>query len=323
MRKLYNEEYKLEFIDSLPQYENKRIKDNYKNLFYTISENEFLLNKDFCNMNVPETKMTILSLQSLSVASLITTITLLRDYNNWCIATGKTNCENSLLKIQTSDFDFSFSIQTKLIKSPEHLEEILARAFNDDETAYTEQGRLITWLLYYGFTTDEIKHLKISDIQAVEKKIYSFTDDVKYCKTILKLMDKCSKTQEAVRFTKRGDFEKVDTLFTNEYIIRAKVNSRADPNDVISDTVVFTRIRSVNTLYSEKTGQRLELTIDRISKSGDFYRLYKCEKRDGRITPNTLRNVFNMNYDSKLTVNNEVAKKKADYENWKKAFELQ
>lgn len=322
MRELYNREQKIMFIDSLPQYENKRVKKNYENLFYSISNYEKQLNKDFCKMNVPEAKMIIASLKILSISSLITIITLLRDYSNWCIANGKTNSENSLLKIQSSDFDLSFSIQSKLLKSPEQLNNILTVAFGNEETAYQKQSKLIAWLLYYGFSVEDIKHLTNSDVLNFEKIIYNYPTDSEYFKLILNLMKECEKLYEIKTFNGRGGSEKIEYLSDSKFIIRSKTNSRSDPSGVVSDTIILNRIRDINSEYSNNTGVLVELTVDRIVKSGIFHRLYQYEKDNGSINKETFQKFFNIGYESKFTVANEVSKKKKDYENWKKAFEL-
>lgn len=322
MREIFNQEQKMNFINSMPDYSNERIKKNYENLFYTISKYELQLQKDFCDMNIPEVKMVVVSIGFLSAASLYTTTTMLRDYNNWCVANGKTNNENPLLKLQSNDFDMSFAIQSKLLKSPEHLLEILQKAYGDEETPYQKQSKLIALLLYSGFSTEEIKHFKTADIEIFKKIISDSLEYSKFSDIILKLMQQCSELYEIRSYNGRGGSEKIDYLVDSEYILRSKANSRADPQGILANSVVLDRIRDINTQYAQNTGTLLELTVDRISRSGVFYKLYQHEQKGQEITSPIIYQMFEMEYQNEMTARNETGKKIRDFENWKKAFEL-
>lgn len=322
MRELFNEEQKKEFFESLPNYSNKRIKRNYENLFYITSKYEFMLQKDFCNMNIPEVKMVVVSIGFLSAASLYTTISMMRDYNNWCVANGKTNNENSLLKLQSSDFDLSFAIQSKLLKSPEQLIEILEKAYNNDEIAYQKQSKLIALLLYFSFNVDEIRHLTVADIEIYRNSAVNFSDNSEQFEMIINLMQECSKLYEIRSNNGRGGAEKINYLIESEYILRSKTNVKSHPKGILSYSVILDRIRDINMQYSQNTGTLIELSVDRISRSGKFYRIYQQEQQGQEISMELICQIFGMTYKNIITVRNEVSKKIKDYKNWKKAFGL-
>lgn len=322
MRKLYNTDCKLQFIDSLPDYKNERIKKNYENLFYTISEYELQLKKDFCEMSVPEVKMVISSIGMTATASIVTTITLLRDYNNWCIANGKTNCENALLKIQAGDCDLSFFIKYKFLESPERLEEILKLAFGEDETPYETQSKLIAWLLYFGMSVTEIRHLTISDIKKFEENSVDFFGGSPYTSLILNLMHQCFELNEVKTFNSWFNKERIDYLIQSEYILRSKINKKSDTKGILSCSVIITRIREINIQYSQLTGRMLALSVDRIANSGIFYKLYQTEQSGKEVSKKMICELFDLKYKSEITIKNEVIKKVKDYQNWKKAFDL-
>lgn len=322
MQDLYNDEQKMNFIDSLPNYPNERIRKNYENLFRSISKYEVKLEKDFCDMNIPEVKMVVASIGFLSAASLYTNIAMLRDYNNWCVATGKTSSENTLLKLQNEDFDMSFSIRSKLLKSPEQLLEILKVAYDDEETAYQKQSKLIALLLYFGFSVEEIRHLTTADIERFKNNSSKYSDNGECVSMILELMQQCSELLEVKTKGGRNGGEKIDYLVDSEYILRSKANARADPSGMLNYSVILDRLRDINIQYAENTGTALALSVDRLSKSGIFYKLYQREQTGEKISVQLMQQIFGKQYQNNITVKNEASKKIKDFQNWKKAFEL-
>lgn len=317
MREFYNADIKNGFVDSLPNYANHRIKKNYENLFYNLSTYEYQLNKDFCEMNTLEVKMTIASLKLLSSASQATTLSILRDYVDWCIANGKTNNENPLTTIQIGDIDISVAVRSKLLSSPSRLAEILKIAFEGRDMGYFKQSELMAWLLYFGINRNEIKTLKRKDIDIFAKNLeMKSAIPLKNEEwDVLGLLKYCSDTETIYVGNKESK------LSNTPYVFRTRENKNSKQL-TMADLSLVQRIRKINAEYIENTGQLLELSIDRIFKSGVFYRLFLLEKSQIKITDRIILNEFGLNYENKNTFSNEAIKKKMDYRNWKKAFEL-
>lgn len=315
---MYNPAQKQQYISDNLSQGSVGVARDCRDLFNTISQYENELDKDLSEMNVNETKIIMNSLQMLSSSTIVTTITKLRSYVQWCIDTKLMDGENPFDHININDIDVSTSIKGKLLSSPKHLQSILEGAFPaDSNVEFKEQSQLMAWFIFLGLSPDCIRALKKSDILYSEKCVIDENGEhVPITDEMLTLAKYCS---EQVTLDRRDSIttKRVYPLNDNEYLFRTTVNGRSDPNAPVGQMLLISRIRSISMNYAENTGIKFSLSINRIYHSGVFFKLYKLEEAGNIITNEIVYKYFKMRHENKTTIMNESRRKRLDYLNWK------
>lgn len=323
LREIYNLDRKTAYIDAIPSTIDERQKRNFENIFFTTSTVEKLFGKDISEMSLEQATRLLISQGFLSTSSMVTMISILRSYVQWCIDTKLVCSENAFDKLSINDIDNSEIIKSMLLGSPERLNNILETAFPpNSDIEFQEQSQLIAQLLYLGLRQDFISSLKKNDICFNESCVINERGEkIILNENILRLAKYCS---QQTTLDRRDSFAitRSYSLTDNDYLLRTTANKRSSGDDPISITIIYNRIASINDNYNKNTDDLIKLTTDRIYRSGLFYRLYELEQLGVEITREIVYKHFGMAFENMTTIYSETRKKILDYENWKKAFEL-
>jgi len=317
----YNKEQKQLYLDSLPIYDTENPKTVFISNFNIISKYEHLFQKDISEMSLPQ----LLNVLSMTAPAGYTAksikLSFYKDYIDWCIKNGKTAKNVNLLdEVTAKDINSSLAIKSQRIKNKNHLNEILETVYKMNDDEMQEQIKLICWLAFYGFNTDDIINLKKIDIDYDKKQIYKQSTEQKIDIAedfVMELCRNCSNHTKITSINAHGYYDK--KLKDNNYVFRNTYNCE---DELITETFIRRRFRKLNNDYAEFTGGTLSLSVDRINLSGIFYKIYLLEQTGEAITQNTMIEYFNIHYENESTMRNEPRKILIDYTNWKKAFEL-
>jgi hypothetical protein len=278
---MYNEEWKNEYIfyeGINPQY--------LKNQFLKLSKYEQRYEKDLCEMSMEELQSALTSLNIVSHQARLNYKSMINAYIDWCIKTNKTSRQtNPLRLLSAKDIASKNAYESRMIKSPEQVRELLEIAYPDrvEYPNRTLSSELIFWLFYSGVSRKDIHLLKKDSIDydkcciispTQNNKIYNvFSDVVPLWKNYI-LVD-CLEVQQ-------DRFERTvyKPLQMNEYLFRQHT-SKASPN-MSYDYFKFNILKTFKQ-YQEETDIYLLVSIHNIIQSGYFYRLYTSQQSDEDI----------------------------------------
>lgn len=313
----YNPEIKQKFLNE----KDETVRGTYKRLFATLKQDEERYNSDFCDFNY-DTLMNVLSNRlSRGRSSKNTQLSLLRNYVAWCIAERiKKSDENPIKSLRTIDIDSSVQIRRQFLRDPEHLQKILNTVLKSetDEDANGVMYRMSCWLLYEGFTEDEVLELRESNVDFGNKTLTSPSGDrvIAVSDTLIKLIKQAIDLEYTVRQNPHGgvneyELEDSDRLFRK---IKRKDSTR-------SKQPLRVKLSRLRNKYASDTYESISLASNRIWLSGLFYRLYQKEKSVEGLTVEDF--YYNLNgVNTRDSINAKIKNNQRDYADWKKAYSL-
>ena len=329
---MFNKEQKQEYIN-FEKESNKP--ESYitqlTNYFRRLHASEKDCGKDIVDMNEEEVTNTIVSLGIKSEFSKRHLISFLRAYVSWAKMTEKTKNESIIPTISAVDISSKDVIIKKMIKSPEHIREILDNALVSDEqgsTTYTPnkaiRDSLLLWLLYNGLTLEQLSQLKKTDINYKNKTI--ITNDGKEHKIddeIVLLWKKCSKIGFVEKKNNQADLHQdsaselyvICKLMDNKYLFRTILGNKPNSDKPIS---VYTLKKLVIQIF--QNSGKPSVSINNINISGAFYKMYlaECENENADIRTIIKTHLFPDIKSNSL--HNKVKLAEIDYMDWKIAF---
>ena len=346
---IYNNETKMDYV--VYESENPATLVYY---FTRFAEKEHLYRKDILEMNIDELKDTVQSMKIRRSDSRTRLLGVLRGYADWV----KTTEENSGLKvtdavynIKPEDIDAIKINAASMIKSPEHLDKILNSHLDYEGCRNrARQYALFCWLLYTGLTMEEIQMLKKDAIDSEGKtinaggKVYGFGHIEcpleylwDYCAKMETIEKKSAPEIEVAAAKKkklRATEPKVFQLVKSEYLLRPVMWKKRDMEAqgyVPYETLILTMknifsmrvIAGVNPEENIASRREIEeITPNNIRLSGMYYKLYSKEKNGEELTKQLLTEILGLKYAKEMR-DDTVKKYKADYANWKSAFNLE
>jgi hypothetical protein len=315
---MYNENQKLQFINSLN--EDEKGKESYKILFkklYNKAESDF--DKDISEMNYDELKISIASLGSRDIKSIAWNISRLKQYVDWCIINGKTNIlENHLALISASEIDNSYVFEREMLKSPEHLADVLDVVYPPvEELHFMNMYRIYFWLLYEGFTNEEAVILRRDEVNLEDNIIKTSNKTITPSPIFKYLLQITVPSNQLMKRTKK---EKLFfDLCDSPYLLRLLKET-----NVLRAKQFGAKITTFNKKYKEETGQYIKLSPIRVYESGLFYRWYQLEKENISISFSEYVEMDIENKEYALKKEYVATQKAKDielaYNMWKKAF---
>jgi hypothetical protein len=327
---IYNHGEKLRYI----KYENKN-PATLINYFTRIAEKETEYGKDIVEMNMAELKDTINSLKIRREDSRSHLISILRGYASWAKKNSVLKSTEAIFEITPDEFDTKDINLQSMVKSPEHLAEILDGAL--DFVNYrnkSSQNALYCWLSYIGLKTDDIQILEKDFIDidrqliTVNNNTYSF-DYIDDC-PIVKLWERCSSMRYIEKKNswydaddkrkKRRDEYIHYQLADNNYILRSAVRSK------YSEDSPMPRLALLNItikMFENSSGNVTKTSASNIRVSGMYYKLYTNEKKGLELTDELFADYFDIKHTESTDLATATRRYRVDYDAWKSAFDYQ
>lgn len=307
--KMFNEERKLKFISS---YTKDDVREKYfVNFFERLDKKvESYFNKDFCELSHEDSINGISMLNSRNSSTIYFNIVTLRDYNKWCFLNGYTDSQTALEGVSSEDINRD--IEEMMIKSPEHLREILDSIpeINKVDVTMDTITKLYLSLIYNGLTEIEALELKSSDTDIKNNIIYLDGLPIKMydvTKKYLKLVSDASELAVQRRNTiMYQPFEK------NGRVIKLQEHKNRK-------SLLKNRIVALNKKYKKYSHIELTMSTKRIYDSGIFYRIYLLEQSNQEVDGAVIAQQFKINKNKLLNSSylKRVADIKKDYDEWK------
>lgn len=316
----YNRDNKNGFLDFKRETMIEQSIYQYERLFAVLKQDEERYGMDFCNFNY-DTLINVLSRRlSQSKTSRDTQLSLLRGYISWCIANKiKKNNENPILAIKAKDIDTSVQIRKQFIGSPEQLQEILDKLLaSEKDEAIDVMYRMVVWLLYSGFTEEEILELEKDDVDFDYNVIKSHDGDKEIAMdaNLRNIIKNVVDLDGVYRNSFYGNPIKLDLVDDNKLF--RKIKRKDSANNV---SILRSRLSLLSKKYSDENYEMISLSTKRLWVSGIFYRLYQRERNKEVLTNDDFKYDVNLNSTGK-NISARIGYNKKDYENWKKAYDL-
>ena len=308
IRKLFNEEQKLKYIDTkIISMANEEIaKKDLMNLFYRLASIERELNKDVCDFSHQEITDNMYKLFCTSTGYQMTIISSLRSYVSWCIENGYSHDkENRFVGMLPSDFDIAKSYKMCMVKDENQLTEYCDIMFRDiNEDTNDNMYRLITYLLFYGVPFIKQFDIKVDDYD-YDTRTLTFGDyQIKVSETCHDIIDYVINQDEIVVNSRKG--KEVKGLYSKAidkrgYLIEFSSDNRQNTKATSKVQLSYRYSDLQNILKYD-----VSITPTSIMKSGEFCRAYEIEKTDGERAVEFSANKHTMQ----------------EYRTWKRAFDL-
>jgi integrase len=299
--------------------------DVLRRYFLRLAAKEEEYQQDICVMQRRELADTLKSLNIRREETRGHLLSLLRGYIDWARLNGVENVQKVIHLITPESIISDDSVKTSMIKSPEHLKEILDDGL--DYTNYENRSKVVTLLfrlLYQGIPLDEIRSLKKTDIdyntgiiKISDEKTYQIDTELaalwKECASITYIEKRNGKADTAKSKTVM-EFIKYD-LADNDYLFRKIAGSKADSNEPCSLNTFRKMVA-----YAFAGNEAKTIPARNINFSGLFYKLYQYEQSGNEITPEVLAGFFLVKYNNRQEMLANTRKWRIDYDDWKIAF---
>jgi integrase len=321
LRRMYNEPQKKEYI----AYE-KNNSVSLENYFKRIEKGEVVYDKDIADMNRDELIETLTALEIRREETRNHLLSLLRGYIKWAKLNDKTQNNSAIEKITGESIGRIDTVASKMIKSEEQLIEILNKAINvDGKKGYYNQpnradrDRLVFWLLWFGLRVKHLVGLSKTDID-YDKKLIVFIDEdevsheYKVNEDVV-LLWKSYASAESLEGGWKGEYELLD----NDYLFRATFNENQQDIDSQQFGSFSMILVKVFNLYSDLTGEKIQVKPEGLRSSGAFYTTYIQEKSGEKYSMETLAKNLKMGYNTEKE-KMMMRKWEVDYFDWKIAF---
>ena len=316
----YNAERKEKFLEQKKDIIVEKNLKIYKRLFKVFGQDEKRYDMDLCDFSY-DILMTVLPLRlSRGWNSKATQLSLLKEYAGWCYKE-KLNKHNTfdILRIKSSDIDSSLRTRKQLIKDPQHLQSILDEVLKSerDEPSVDIMYRIVCWLLYYGFTEEEIMSMKQSNVDFENNIIYNDdrTKSVVLDKNLRNLLE-CSISLDSVYRPAKSGAIRLDLDKSDKIIRRIAMKNNNESSDIIK-----IRLSLMRRNYEKNVYENVSLSTKRLRLSGIFYRLYEKEISGDKLTDDDF--YFNIREGlTKQSVKIKIKRNKQEYNDWKRAFNL-
>lgn len=314
---MYNESIKKEYFQNYA--ESGRLK--IERLFERISKIEENNDKDIFEFTESEINESIIPLLGKTQISIKQNISIFKKYVDYCIDRNLT-VSNAFINIDHLDITLTEIYFRTLVKSPEHLNEILNQIFNPiSDDKIDNLFRAIFWFLYSGIKLEELLLISKDDIELKYKRIkikdsfHLIYKESRESITWLLNNDCFIKPirDGSYRFVYFPDGDKVLRYFNN--LTESNINNR------------FIKLKNRRDIDTQ-------LTVKKVYISGIFYRVYQDElrgiepdfKKYAKETISKSEYEYNKNNSRKYTYDDILERRiheiDKDYKIWKNAFHL-
>ena len=308
----YDNELKLNFIDSIKNYREKNTVRLYEVLLSKIDDAEIINGCELKYFNEKQIDSFFIALNAKSKSSLNTYLSILKDY-----LTFTTDYDNTLMtgfdcimKMSGNDleqFINTIGIEMRYI-TPKELSEIISIPIGD------ALCKVITILLFHGIKNEafsDILNIKIEDIDIENGVIYKGTDVLfNIPKEYLQIFKESISGNKFVEWNVDGKIKRELELVDNGYLIRRNINPRRDFDFTAKPDKNLLNRRMLQ--YYESIGYPY-LSVQSIYNSGIVYRLLEYnnfEPLDYRVIEEYLNlSGENISYNTSICISKVLLKK--------------
>lgn len=308
----YDNELKLNFIDSIKNYREKNTVRLYEVLLSKIDDAEIINGCELKYFNEKQIDSFFIALNAKSKSSLNTYLSILKDY-----LTFTTDYDNTLMTgfnyvMEMSGNDLEQYINTIGIEmryiTPKELSEIISIPIGD------ALCKAITILLFHGIKGEafsDILNIKIEDIDIDNGVIYKGTDVLfNIPKEYLQIFKESISGNKFVEWNVDGKIKRELELVDNGYLIRRNINPRRDFDFTAKPDKNLLNRRMLQ--YYESIGYPY-LSVQSIYNSGIVYRLLEYnnfEPLDYRVIEEYLSlSGENISYNTSICISKVLLKK--------------
>ena len=268
----YDNELKLNFIDTIKKHREKNTVKLYEVMLAKIDDAEIINERELKYFNEKQIDLFFITLNAKSKSSLNTYLSILKDY-----LTFTTDYNNTLMigfdcimKMSGNDLEKyinTIGIEMRYI-TPKELSEIISIPIGDSLC------KAITILLYHGIKGEafsDILNIKIEDIDIENSVIYKGTDVLfNIPKEYLHIFKESISGNKFVEWNVDGKIKRELELVDNGYLIRRNINPRRDFDFTAKPDKNLLNRRMLQ--YYETTGFPY-LSVQSIYNSGIVYRM--------------------------------------------------
>lgn len=321
--KLYNEDAKLRFLDSLTNSPSTKL--SYKRYLKSLSRYEWKINKDLYELTLAEIFDMFSALQTASEETTSVMLTILKKYRQWAMKEGlMSSLIDDAIALSKGDLKRIISktkYRNKYFKNFEQLKDVIDFCINF-------QDKVLFILPYYGIDGkehSEMTNLKLSDCDFENDTIkVSRNDSVVTISIPHEFMEYIEKAAKEYEYRQNNGIkdkhkEKYSSLCITNYVLRPAEISKIRAIDKLKDNETFDikefkiqpqiinqRIGKIaKGYYTTEPGiieNREKLNPQNILWSGVFHTLYNKEQQD-RLTNEDIGKVCNI-YDLSTDINN-------------------
>ena len=299
---MYNEERKLKYLsESFPEdgylYENNF---NTLNRVGDAVESEF--DKDISDLSYGELMLGMSLLKPISWNSAYSYIECIKKYIDWCISNGLTkNMTNLADGIRPDNILNKDTSYETLLKDPDDLDNILLKTVDPKGESVLNAYAVLLWMVYSGVDKNEAFNIKDDDF-IYEDMSFMYHNKVislpiqakKWVIEYVNMDSYITQNGKASYYIKKADIDNFIKLTrpANKYTMK--------------------RLEYLTTVlskeYNEITGDFRRISLNRIRKSGIFYRMFISEKNGHGP------------FDSITNTDLTLTPIKKDYKKWKAIF---
>ena len=308
----FDNELKLNFIDSIKNYREKNTVRLYEVLLSKIDDAEIINGCELKYFNEKQIDSFFIALNAKSKSSLNTYLSILKDY-----LTFTTDYDNTLMtgfdcimKMSGNDleqFINTIGIEMRYI-TPKELSEIISIPIGD------ALCKAITILLFHGIKGEafsDILNIKVEDIDIENAVIYKGTDVLfNIPKEYLHIFKEAILGNKFVEWNVDGKIKRELELVDNGYLIRRNINPRRDFDFTAKPDKNLLNRRMLQ--YYESIGYPY-LSVQSIYNSGIVYRLLEYnnfEPLDYRVIEEYLNlSGENISYNTSICISKVLLKK--------------
>ena len=308
----FDNELKLNFIDSIKNYREKNTVRLYEVLLSKIDDAEIINGCELKYFNEKQIDSFFIALNAKSKSSLNTYLSILKDY-----LTFTTDYDNTLMtgfdcimKMSGNDleqFINTIGIEMRYI-TPKELSEIISIPIGD------ALCKVITILLFHGIKGEafsDILNIKVEDIDIENAVIYKGTDVLfNIPKEYLQIFKESISGNKFVEWNVDGKIKRELELVDNGYLIRRNINPRRDFDFTAKPDKNLLNRRMLQ--YYESIGYPY-LSVQSIYNSGIVYRLLEYnnfEPLDYRVIEEYLSlSGENISYNTSICISKVLLKK--------------
>lgn len=276
MCKIYNEELKNRFMEQYPD----STKMAYEIIFRKTAKTEEQLGKDLCNFNFSEIDGLLYSIGAKTVESLVSAVSVLSGYTDFCILEGYVPTKMNYYR-QFTDKELlkkylnRFAVKNMYLKDKQELQLIK----NVCENAQDEVVFALLWEGVMGENLNELVNLKISDVDFENNKIRI---SGKHKRVITVESDTIASIQDAIEeryYIRRSNIGADSNMLLNEtsYVLRPVVRKISE--EKIKPNVIRSRVMRIAELYNNPY-----ITPTNIQRSGMIYYIKKMMQEKGYKT---------------------------------------
>ena len=268
----FDNELKLNFIDSIKKHREKNTVRLYEVMLSKIDDAEIINERELKHFNEKQIDLFFITLNAKSKSSLNTYLSILKDYLTFTTKYDNTLMTgfNYVMEMSGNDLEKyinSIGIEMRYI-TPKELNKIISIPIGD------ALCKAITILLFNGVKGElfsDILNIKIEDIDIENAVIYKGTDVLfNIPKEYLHIFKEAISGNKFVEWTIDGKIKRELELVDNGYLIRRNINPRRDFDFTAKPNKNLLNRRMLQ--YYETTGFPY-LSVQSIYNSGIVYRL--------------------------------------------------